>query len=151
MLPKWLAEPDMIEKDIKSNLIPFNEVPGICPLLRKRLEANGIHNFFPGQRVYLRVHDSLCMFMFVSHQSFAFLKKKNLVQAEVIPAVLESVNSGFLIGRGGYRPRDICVSAPTGSGKTLTFVIPVVQVRYSVHENSEVFVTLVILYIIQSS
>ncbi|KAG7332126.1 hypothetical protein KOW79_003960 [Hemibagrus wyckioides] len=96
VLPKWLAEPDMIEKDIKRNLIPLNDVPGICPLLRKRLEANGIHNFFP-------------------------------VQAEVIPAVLESVNSGLLIGRGGYRPRDICVSAPTGSGKTLTFVIPVVQ------------------------
>jgi superfamily II DNA/RNA helicase len=27
-----------------------------------------------------------------------------------------------------YWPRDICVSAPTGSGKTLSFVIPVVQV-----------------------
>ncbi|XP_067084169.1 ATP-dependent RNA helicase DDX51 [Osmerus mordax] len=49
------------------------------------------------------------------------------VQAEVIPAILESVCHGFLIGRGGYRPRDICVSAPTGSGKTLTFVLPVIQ------------------------
>ncbi|KAK3540211.1 hypothetical protein QTP70_028410 [Hemibagrus guttatus] len=96
VLPKWLAEPAMIKRDIKGNLIPLNDVPGICPLLRKRLEANGIHSFFP-------------------------------VQAEVIPAILESVNSGLLIGRGGYRPRDICVSAPTGSGKTLTFVIPVVQ------------------------
>ncbi|XP_028295961.1 ATP-dependent RNA helicase DDX51 [Gouania willdenowi] len=55
---------------------------------------------------------------------------KNLfpVQAEVIPAVLESSQEGFLFGRGGYRPRDICVSAPTGSGKTLAFVIPVIQV-----------------------
>ncbi|XP_026780896.2 ATP-dependent RNA helicase DDX51 [Pangasianodon hypophthalmus] len=96
VLPKWLAEPDMIERDVKSNLIPLVDVPGICPLLRKKLEANGIQTFFP-------------------------------VQAEVIPAVLESVNSGLLIGRGGYRPRDICVSAPTGSGKTLAFVIPVVQ------------------------
>ncbi len=50
------------------------------------------------------------------------------VQAEVIPAILESVSSGLLLGPGGYRPRDICVSAPTGSGKTLAFVIPVVQV-----------------------
>ncbi|XP_060787376.1 ATP-dependent RNA helicase DDX51 isoform X2 [Neoarius graeffei] len=96
VLPKWLAEPDMIAKDIKSNLIPLGDVPGICPLLQKKLKANGIQTFFP-------------------------------VQAEVIPAVLESVNSGLLIGRGGYRPRDICVSAPTGSGKTLAFVIPVVQ------------------------
>ncbi|KAG5840639.1 hypothetical protein ANANG_G00190870 [Anguilla anguilla] len=49
------------------------------------------------------------------------------VQAEVIPAILESVCHGLLVGRGGYRPRDICVSAPTGSGKTLAFVIPVIQ------------------------
>lgn len=44
------------------------------------------------------------------------------VQAEVIPWLLEAnknVNSVF--------PRDICVSAPTGSGKTLTFVLPVIQ------------------------
>lgn len=46
----------------------------------------------------------------------------------MIPAVLESSASGFLVGRGGYQPSDLCVSAPTGSGKTLAFVIPVVQV-----------------------
>ncbi|NWV01148.1 DDX51 helicase, partial [Upupa epops] len=50
------------------------------------------------------------------------------VQAEVIPAILQSASNGYLIGRGGYRPKDICVSAPTGSGKTLSFVIPIVQV-----------------------
>ncbi|XP_062041510.1 ATP-dependent RNA helicase DDX51-like isoform X1 [Lepus europaeus] len=49
------------------------------------------------------------------------------VQAAVIPVLLESAASGFLVGRGGYRPSDLCVSAPTGSGKTLAFVIPVVQ------------------------
>lgn len=53
------------------------------------------------------------------------------VQAEVIPAILESTQQGLLIGRGGYKPRDICVSAPTGSGKTLAFVIPIVQVNLS--------------------
>ncbi|CAM9542881.1 unnamed protein product [Bubo scandiacus] len=50
------------------------------------------------------------------------------VQAEVIPAILQSASNGYLMGQGGYRPRDICVSAPTGSGKTLSFVIPIVQV-----------------------
>uniref|UniRef100_A0A3B4B0L3 ATP-dependent RNA helicase n=1 Tax=Periophthalmus magnuspinnatus TaxID=409849 RepID=A0A3B4B0L3_9GOBI len=49
------------------------------------------------------------------------------VQAEVIPAILESSHHGLLMGPGGHRPRDICVSAPTGSGKTLTFVLPVIQ------------------------
>uniref|UniRef100_A0A671P2B9 ATP-dependent RNA helicase n=1 Tax=Sinocyclocheilus anshuiensis TaxID=1608454 RepID=A0A671P2B9_9TELE len=96
VLPQWLAQPDVIQRDIKNNLIPISEVPGICPILLKKLQTNGIQNFFP-------------------------------VQAEVIPAILESVSSGLLLGPGGYRPRDICVSAPTGSGKTLAFVIPVVQ------------------------
>uniref|UniRef100_A0A673HCK2 ATP-dependent RNA helicase n=1 Tax=Sinocyclocheilus rhinocerous TaxID=307959 RepID=A0A673HCK2_9TELE len=96
VLPQWLAQPDVIQRDIKNNLIPISEVPGICPTLLKKLQTNGIQNFFP-------------------------------VQAEVIPAILESVSSGLLLGPGGYRPRDICVSAPTGSGKTLAFVIPVVQ------------------------
>ncbi|XP_010084436.1 PREDICTED: ATP-dependent RNA helicase DDX51, partial [Pterocles gutturalis] len=50
------------------------------------------------------------------------------VQAEVIPAILQSAANGYLMGQGGYRPKDICVSAPTGSGKTLSFVIPIVQV-----------------------
>ncbi|XP_037367247.1 ATP-dependent RNA helicase DDX51 [Talpa occidentalis] len=49
------------------------------------------------------------------------------VQAAVIPVLLQTAAGGFLVGRGGYRPSDLCVSAPTGSGKTLTFVLPVVQ------------------------
>uniref|UniRef100_A0A1A7XPE1 ATP-dependent RNA helicase n=1 Tax=Iconisemion striatum TaxID=60296 RepID=A0A1A7XPE1_9TELE len=97
VLPQWLAEPDVIHRDIKSNLIPISAVSGVCAQLLKKLEVNGIHHFFP-------------------------------VQAEVIPAILESAQHGLLVGGGGYRPRDICVSAPTGSGKTLSFVIPVVQV-----------------------
>ncbi|KAG7480664.1 hypothetical protein MATL_G00058650 [Megalops atlanticus] len=96
VLPQWLAQPDIVQRDINKNLVPIRDVPGICPRLLKKLESNGIQNFFP-------------------------------VQAEVIPAILESASHGLLVGRGGYRPRDICVSAPTGSGKTLAFVIPVIQ------------------------
>lgn len=44
------------------------------------------------------------------------------VQAEVIPWLLEANKHSKIIF-----PRDICVSAPTGSGKTLTFVLPVIQ------------------------
>ncbi|MGH0151984.1 UNVERIFIED_CONTAM: hypothetical protein FKN15_026070 [Acipenser sinensis] len=97
VLPQWLAQPNLVQRDIKKNLIPIGDVPGICPKLLTKLQSNGIQHFFP-------------------------------VQAELIPAVLESALHGLLIGRGGYRPRDICVSAPTGSGKTLAFVIPVVQI-----------------------
>ncbi|XP_043924612.1 ATP-dependent RNA helicase DDX51 [Protopterus annectens] len=96
ILPQWLSQPSLVQRDIKQNLVPIHDIPGIHPKLLKKLQANGIQSFFP-------------------------------VQAEVIPAVLATLSSGFLNGRGGYRPSDICVSAPTGSGKTLAFVIPVVQ------------------------
>ncbi|KAM9371576.1 ATP-dependent RNA helicase DDX51 [Phaethornis superciliosus] len=96
-LPQWLAQPKLVQKRIKDNLIPIGDVPGIHPRLLKRLQMNGIESFFP-------------------------------VQAEVIPAILQSASHGYLMGQGGHRPRDICVSAPTGSGKTLSFVIPIVQV-----------------------
>lgn len=45
------------------------------------------------------------------------------VQETVIPFVLNEhkLSSPFW-------PQDICVSAPTGSGKTLSFVLPIVQV-----------------------
>ncbi|XP_037305358.2 ATP-dependent RNA helicase DDX51 [Pungitius pungitius] len=97
VLPQWLAQPDVIHRDIRSNLVPVADLPQLSALLVKKLQINGIHQLFP-------------------------------VQAEVIPAILESAQQGLLIGRGGYKPRDICVSAPTGSGKTLAFVIPVIQV-----------------------
>lgn len=97
VLPQWLAQPHIIQREIKSNRQPISAVPGLCAHLIKKLQNNHIQHFFP-------------------------------VQAEVIPAVLESAQHGLLIGPGGYKPRDICVSAPTGSGKTLAFVLPVVQV-----------------------
>ncbi|KAM6954034.1 ATP-dependent RNA helicase DDX51 [Aplochiton taeniatus] len=97
VLPRWLAQPDVIHRDIRSNLVPIAEVHGISTKLIKKLESSGIKHFFP-------------------------------VQAEVIPAILESAGHSLLISRGGGKPRDICVSAPTGSGKTLAFVIPIVQV-----------------------
>ncbi|XP_078277301.1 ATP-dependent RNA helicase DDX51 [Rhinoraja longicauda] len=96
VLPQWLSKPTLVNKDIKQNLIAIEDVPGIHPTLIQKLQASGIHSFFP-------------------------------VQAEVIPALLESSRHGLILGRGGYRPSDICVSAPTGSGKTLAFVIPVIQ------------------------
>ncbi|XP_069017851.1 ATP-dependent RNA helicase DDX51-like isoform X1 [Embiotoca jacksoni] len=96
VLPQWLAEPDVIHRDIRRHLVPVADVSPLSPHILKTLHTQGIMALFP-------------------------------VQAEVIPAILESATQGLLIGRGGYKPRDICVSAPTGSGKTLSFVIPVVQ------------------------
>uniref|UniRef100_A0A8C3Q5L6 ATP-dependent RNA helicase n=1 Tax=Geospiza parvula TaxID=87175 RepID=A0A8C3Q5L6_GEOPR len=88
------------------------------------------------RRVQKRIRENLCPVRDVPGIHPRLLKKLQMngidsffpVQAEVIPAILQSAAHGFLQGRGGFRPKDICVSAPTGSGKTLSFVIPIVQV-----------------------
>ena len=49
------------------------------------------------------------------------------VQSQIIPELLDGVKAGFIGCPMGYRPSDICCSAPTGSGKTLAFVVPIVQ------------------------
>uniref|UniRef100_A0A8C8IFK4 ATP-dependent RNA helicase n=1 Tax=Oncorhynchus tshawytscha TaxID=74940 RepID=A0A8C8IFK4_ONCTS len=86
VLPQWLTEPDVIQRDITSNLVPISDVPGICTRLQRKLEGNGIQHLFP-------------------------------VHVEVIPVILENV-SWSVDRKRGYKPRNICVSAPTGSGKT---------------------------------
>ncbi|XP_066187282.1 ATP-dependent RNA helicase DDX51 isoform X2 [Sylvia atricapilla] len=88
------------------------------------------------KRVQKCIKDNLCPISDIPGIHPRLLKKLQMngidsffpVQAEVIPAILQSASNGYLLGRGGYRPKDICVSAPTGSGKTLAFVIPIVQV-----------------------
>lgn len=48
------------------------------------------------------------------------------VQEQVIPFILKEHKLPYPLW-----PHDICVSAPTGSGKTLTFVLPVIQVYFT--------------------
>lgn len=48
VLPQWLAQPDMIHRDIKSNLVPFSDMPGLSSHLMKKLQNNGIKHLFPG-------------------------------------------------------------------------------------------------------
>ncbi|XP_008399689.1 ATP-dependent RNA helicase DDX51 [Poecilia reticulata] len=49
VLPQWLAEPDVIHRDIKCNLVPVSSVSGVSAQLLRKLEANGIQHFFPVQ------------------------------------------------------------------------------------------------------
>uniref|UniRef100_A0A8C9R0P6 ATP-dependent RNA helicase n=1 Tax=Scleropages formosus TaxID=113540 RepID=A0A8C9R0P6_SCLFO len=49
VLPQWLAQPDVVQRDINKNLVPIGQVPGICPQLLAKLESNGILHFFPVQ------------------------------------------------------------------------------------------------------
>ncbi|XP_048467645.1 ATP-dependent RNA helicase DDX51, partial [Rhincodon typus] len=49
VLPQWLAKPMLVNKDIKQNLKAIENVPGIHEKLLQKLQANGIHSFFPVQ------------------------------------------------------------------------------------------------------
>ncbi|CAK1601869.1 unnamed protein product [Parnassius mnemosyne] len=48
------------------------------------------------------------------------------VQEQVIPFILNEHKLPYPLW-----PHDICVSAPTGSGKTLTFILPIIQILMS--------------------
>lgn len=48
VLPQWLAQPDVIHRDIKSNLVPISDIPGLSAQLVNKLQNNGIQHFFPG-------------------------------------------------------------------------------------------------------
>ncbi|XP_039581981.1 ATP-dependent RNA helicase DDX51 isoform X2 [Passer montanus] len=48
-LPQWLAEPRRVQKSIRDNLSAATDVPGIHPLLLRKLHTNGIDSFFPVQ------------------------------------------------------------------------------------------------------
>ena len=49
------------------------------------------------------------------------------MQALLIPQLLKDSGSVSMTSNGG----DIFVSAPTGSGKTLSYVIPIVEVDFT--------------------
>nr|XP_046266290.1 ATP-dependent RNA helicase DDX51 [Scatophagus argus] len=50
VLPQWLAQPDVIHRDIKSNLVPISDIPGLSAHLVKKLQNNGIQHLFPVQK-----------------------------------------------------------------------------------------------------
>ena len=48
MLPQWLAQPDVILRDIRRNLVAVGAVQGLSPATLKKLQDNGVTSFFPG-------------------------------------------------------------------------------------------------------
>ncbi|XP_064235542.1 ATP-dependent RNA helicase DDX51 [Aotus nancymaae] len=48
-LPKWLAEPSCVRKNVTEDLIPIEDIPEVHPDLQKQLRAHGISSYFPVQ------------------------------------------------------------------------------------------------------
>ena len=64
---------------------------------------------------------------FISGDTFKKMKAQSIVklfpvQSRVIPFLCSTLRSSHIVC-----PPDVCVAAPTGSGKTLTFVLPIVE------------------------
>ncbi|KJE94026.1 DEAD-box ATP-dependent RNA helicase 1 [Capsaspora owczarzaki ATCC 30864] len=85
VLPRWLAEPKMIQTGVTIDDIRDRLDPRVVRALTKM----GIQSLFP-------------------------------VQASLLPEILGSASSAV-------HPGDLCVSSPTGSGKTMAFAIPIVN------------------------
>ncbi|KAM4053682.1 ATP-dependent RNA helicase DDX51 [Anomaloglossus baeobatrachus] len=49
VLPQWLAKPNLVQKDIRQNLISIHDIPCLAPRMLKRLETNKVKSFFPVQ------------------------------------------------------------------------------------------------------
>ncbi|XP_014280134.3 ATP-dependent RNA helicase DDX51 [Halyomorpha halys] len=96
-LPGWLGSPNQISADIESEQCLLEE-----------------------------------MKHFLSEQLLDNLKSNDVsvffpVQKAVIPWLVSDISKFGLSNSTIMRPRDLCVSAPTGSGKTLTYVLPIIQ------------------------
>ena len=49
------------------------------------------------------------------------------VQCKVIPEIINSSQGPLLTTKSGHRPSDMCICAPTGCGKTLSYVVPIIS------------------------
>ena len=105
-LPAWISHPTLVEADIVSGSAPLSSVP-LPPVLTSNLQAMGYSSLFPVQ-VVMTTRCVLCCMMVYVHL---------LQQVTVIPEILPSPS---------LPPRDVCVCAPTGCGKTLCYVVPMV-------------------------
>lgn len=73
---------------------------------------------------------SLSKVDFLNEELQKLLAKNNVeylfpVQSAVAPCI---INENKILSRKQYQPCDICVQSPTGSGKTLSYVLPIIEI-----------------------
>ncbi|XP_027627174.1 ATP-dependent RNA helicase DDX51 [Tupaia chinensis] len=54
-LPRWLAEPRRVKKNVTADLVPIENIPEVHPDLQKQLRAHGISSYFPVQAAVIPV------------------------------------------------------------------------------------------------
>ncbi|XP_006901063.1 PREDICTED: ATP-dependent RNA helicase DDX51 [Elephantulus edwardii] len=48
-LPRWLAEPSRVRRNVTEHLVPIEDIPEVHPDLQRKLLAQGISSYFPVQ------------------------------------------------------------------------------------------------------
>ena len=113
-LPEWMENPRLVNTDLSEGSATLDSVllPG---QVMDNLQAMGCSSLFP-------VQVSHCTSLSLSHPSPPPLSLTecytNWLQAQVLAELMGAPS--------GLPPPDICVSAPTGCGKTLCYVVPTV-------------------------
>lgn len=105
VLPPWLASPTII-----SNELPRNASTDPSSSASSAVAEDSIDGL-----PYLSDGIKAALHSFGIHALFP-------VQRAVIPWIIDAHRMP-----DPFRPRDICVSAPTGSGKTFAYAVPIVQ------------------------
>lgn len=116
----------------------LNPLPVLTrPSLRKTSQR--VHYQLPDWVTqYCRIEEDITKHSLpLSDFSLPFVIKKNLlmmgvtklfpVQCSVIPELMKGCYGPILLTRTGITPSDLCVCAPTGCGKTLSYVVPIIS------------------------
>ena len=147
-LPEWVESAELVETDIAGHSHPIEGV-SLPRVIVRNLRRSGITQLFPVQVcVCMCVYSSsvpvsfdFCN-IFFKHQicppklissKRVFIKMfvRPPHQAHVIPALLCSLVGPLLTLPSGVIPQDMCVCAPTGCGKTLCYVVPIVTALWN--------------------
>lgn len=91
------------------------DLPVLGQKMTKRLRELGISEFF-ASKSSIRSHAYITTY--TNHK----------VQTALLPFLLPSKHHRRALYLPYDPPQDVCASAPTGSGKTLTYVVPIVEV-----------------------
>ena len=125
-IPEWLLHPEKIPAQILENSIPLEETQlHLSAEIRARCEAYGAKKLFPVQVAVMEA--LLGRYQATTEHEVPRKKKRKSTPSSSSSSSPTSSPWEFRYRFASVHPGDLCVSAPTGSGKTLGYVIPLVE------------------------